>query len=108
LPLLEDCKLPVALQAFAPRSSAFPAAWAPLSVVCPITEFSAEQQVIAHCLQHPETELVFVDRSVDHIFQAKPQKDDALEREVPIEDDDEASLHGSAVGVQVGALEPTF
>lgn len=111
LELLPECKLPVALQAFASRAEAFPAAWAPLSVVCPITEFSAEQQVIAYCMLHPETELVFVDRSVDHWFQWKPQEDDALEDELPEEPDDEgdeAGLHGSALGVQIGALEPTF
>src|SRR4051794_20435516 len=33
---LRDCKLPVALQAFAPQSEAFPKSWTPLSVVAPI------------------------------------------------------------------------
>ncbi|MGE0328785.1 MAG: DUF5682 family protein, partial [Polyangiaceae bacterium] len=111
LELLPECKLPVALQAFASRAEAFPSAWAPLSVVCPITEFSAEQQVIAYCMQHPECELVFVDRSVDHWFQWKPQDDHALEADLPEEaqdDGDDAGLHGSALGVQIGALEPTF
>src|SRR5262245_33165284 len=36
---LRDCKLPVALQAFAGGSDAFPKDWSPLSVVAPITEF---------------------------------------------------------------------
>src|SRR5689334_8167338 len=38
---LRDCKLPVALQAFAGHSDAFPKSWTPLSVVAPLTEFSA-------------------------------------------------------------------
>ncbi len=41
---LRDCKLPVALQAFATQADAFPGAWTPLNVVCPLTEFSAEFQ----------------------------------------------------------------
>jgi hypothetical protein len=109
--LLKDCKLPVALQAFAGRSEAFPAAWSPLSVVCPISDFSAEQQVIAYCLGHPETELVFVDRSVDHVFQWLPQDDGALAERLPDDtqdDADEVAMHGTALGVEVGALTPTF
>ena len=43
---LRDCRLPVALQAFAAESNAFPASWFPLNVVCPLTEFSAEFQAI--------------------------------------------------------------
>ena len=66
---LRDCKLPVALQAFAPQSEVFPSAWTPLNLVCPLTEFSAEFQAIAYALEHPETELHFVDRSADHFFQ---------------------------------------
>ena len=38
---LRNCRLPVALQAFAATTDAFPAAWSPLSLVCPLTEFSA-------------------------------------------------------------------
>ena len=72
---LRDCKLPVALQAFAGHSDAFPKSWTPLSVVAPLTEFSAEYQAIAFALEHPETDLVFVDRSVDHIFQWMPQEE---------------------------------
>jgi hypothetical protein len=115
---LRDCKLPVALQAFAGHSDAFPKSWTPLSVVAPLTEFSAEYQAIAYALEHPETELVFVDRSVDHIFQWMPQKEDELEKHLSKDqesDDDSAApeeqkppIHGSAVGVQMGDMEPTF
>jgi hypothetical protein len=123
---LRDCRLPVALQAFASGSETFPKGWTPLSVVAPLTEFSAEYQAIAYCMTHPGTEMVFVDRSVDHIFQWMPQNDAELEKHLP---DDEAEpddapaeqgegdeeeepakqpAHGAAVGVQVGRLEPTF
>ncbi|MEV4898207.1 hypothetical protein AB0K48_53640, partial [Nonomuraea sp. NPDC055795] len=44
---LHNCKLPVALQAFATDIDGFPKEWAPLSVVAPITESSAEYQAIA-------------------------------------------------------------
>ena len=37
-------------QAFATDLDGFPAAWAPLSVVAPITEASAEYQAIAYAL----------------------------------------------------------
>jgi hypothetical protein len=114
---LRDCKLPVALQAFAGQSDAFPKSWTPLSVVAPLTEFSAEYQAIAFALEHPETDLVFVDRSVDHIFQWMPQEEDELERHLgKDEEQDDSStgdepkppMHGAAVGVQMGTLEPTF
>jgi hypothetical protein len=117
---LRSCKLPVALQAFAPASEAFPAAWSPLSVVAPITEFSAEYQAIAYALENPETELVFVDRAVDHIFQWTPKDEGALEALVPRDEDEDdgaapgaaepapKASHGSAIGVQVGRMEPTF
>jgi hypothetical protein len=117
---LRDCRLPVALQAFASQSDAFPRSWAPLSVVAPITEFSAEYQAIAYAMERPETALVFVDRSVDHIFQWMPQEEAGLEGHVPHGGGEpEASeageagppapaSHGAAVGVQVGDLEPTF
>src|SRR5262249_25621785 len=75
---LPSCKFPVAFQAFAPASEAFPASWSPLSVVAPLTEFSAEYQAIAYALGTPETELVFVDRAVDHIFQWTPKEEGAL------------------------------
>jgi hypothetical protein len=108
---LRDCRLPVALQAFASGSDAFPAAWSPLNLVCPLTEFSAEFQAIAFALEDPGTELVFVDRSADHFFQWMPQDDAAIERAIPDDpeaDDEEAAMHGSAVGVEIGALVPSF
>lgn len=128
---LRDCKLPVALQAFAGQSDAFPKSWTPLSVVAPLTEFSAEYQAIAYCMENPGTEMVFVDRSVDHVFQWMPQEEGELEKHLPgggkdgqdgsddapadVEegaDEDGAApvepAHGGAVGVQVGQIEPTF
>jgi hypothetical protein len=115
---LRDCKLPVALQAFAGQSDAFPKSWTPLSVVAPLTEFSAEYQAIAFALEHPGTDLVFVDRSVDHVFQWMPQEEGELERHLGAEEEPDAGPaaseekpppgHGAAVGVQVGAVEPTF
>jgi hypothetical protein len=113
---LRDCKLPVALQAFAGHSDAFPKSWTPLSVVAPLTEFSAEYQAIAFALEHPQTDLVFVDRSVDHVFQWLPQKEDELERHLGKDEEPDAPggeepappMHGAAVGVQVGDVEPTF
>jgi hypothetical protein len=107
---LRDCKLPVALQAFASTSTAFPAAWSPLNLVCPLTEFSAEFQAIASSLEGADTELVFVDRSVDHVFQWMPQEDKTLETSRPPDadpDDEDAAMHGSAVGVEIGSLVPT-
>ena len=52
---LRDCKLPVALQAFAASSDAFPPSWSPLNLVCPLTDFSAEFQAIGPVLgiAHP-------------------------------------------------------
>lgn len=115
LPDLGDCKLPVALQGFAGESDAFPRDWAPLTVVAPLTEFSAEYQAMAYALAH-NVELVFVDRSVDHIFQQLPQRDDALndlvnEDEDITEDEEEGqqrAMHGSALGVELGSVMPTF
>lgn len=107
LPIVEhlhDCKLPVALQAFAAQSQAFASELMPLSVVAPLTEASAEYQAIAYALQHPETELIFVDRAVDFVFQWEPEKEKP-EQDIP---SDEAKMHGTAVGVQVGNIAPTF
>ncbi|MDZ7963059.1 MAG: DUF5682 family protein [Aulosira sp. DedQUE10] len=104
---LRDCKLPVALQAFAAESEHFSPKIMPLSVVAPITEASAEYQAIAFAFQHPETELVFVDRAVDFVFQWEPPDTKPVEEsEEPASD--EAKMHGSAVGVEVGSLVPTF
>jgi hypothetical protein len=103
---LRDCQLPVALQAFAGESEAFSPEWLPLSVVAPLTEASAEYQAIAYALQHPETELVFVDRAVDFVFQWSEGAPETSEEEEP--PSDEATIHGTAVGVEVGQLTPTF
>ncbi|BAY30217.1 hypothetical protein NIES2107_20610 [Nostoc carneum NIES-2107] len=104
---LRDCKLPVALQAFAAESEHFSPKIMPLSVVAPITEASAEYQAIAFALQNPETQLVFVDRAVDFVFQWEPP-DTKLAEESEEPPSDEAKMHGSAVGVEVGSLIPTF
>ena len=71
---LRNCRMPVALQAFATELDGFPPAWGPLSVVAPITEASAEYQAIAYALDTPGVELVLVDRSADHIFQWAAQE----------------------------------
>src|SRR5262245_54549558 len=113
---LRDCKLPVAFQAFAGQSDAFPKSWSPLSAVAPLTEFSAEYQAMVYALENPETDLVFVDRSVDHLFQWLPQEEDALEPHLCPERDHDTEPgeepappgHGAALGVQIGNLEPTF
>ncbi|MFD7618550.1 hypothetical protein [Streptomyces sp. NPDC059802] len=107
---LRNCKLPVAVQSFATEVDGFPAEWSPLSVVAPITEASAEYQAIAYALDTPGVELVLVDRSSDHVFQwdargtetAEPADPDAP----PVEE--EAALHGDAVGVEIGDLRPRF
>ncbi|MBB4890522.1 hypothetical protein FHS38_006607 [Streptomyces netropsis] len=110
---LRNCRLPVALQAFASEIDGFPPEWAPLSVVAPITEASAEYQAIAYALDTPGVELVLVDRSSDHVFQWDQRgrhPDDPAE---PTEADtppaeEEAALHGDAVGVEIGDLRPRF
>ncbi|GAA1028256.1 hypothetical protein GCM10009557_12650 [Virgisporangium ochraceum] len=101
---LRNCRLPVAVQAFASDLDQFPKDWSPLSVVAPITEASAEYQAIAYALDTPGVELVLVDRSVDHVFQWEPRKEE--KEETP--DDEEAALHGDAVGVEIGDLRPGF
>ncbi|MGB3439273.1 MAG: DUF5682 family protein [Actinophytocola sp.] len=104
---LRNCRLPVAVQAFATEVDGFPAEWAPLSVVAPITEASAEYQVISYALDTPGVELVLVDRSSDHVFQwDRPQEPPAEPDAVPPEE--EAALHGDAVGVEIGDLRPRF
>ncbi|MGX1770831.1 DUF5682 family protein [Nocardia brasiliensis] len=102
---LRNCRLPVALQAFATDTAGFPAAWAPLSVVAPITESSAEYQAIAYALETPGVELVLVDRSTDHVFQWAPDDEPAPADGAQPEED---GLHGSAVGVEIGDLRPRF
>ena len=111
LPNLRQCKLPVSLQAFAPEPEGFPKSWAPLSVVAPITEFSAEYQALCYALEQPDCEVVFVDRSVDHVFQWMPQEEDTLEKEQQTHEtppEEEAGMHGSAIGLQLGELRPDF
>ncbi|MDQ0789287.1 hypothetical protein QFZ64_004784 [Streptomyces sp. B3I8] len=113
---LRNCRLPVAVQAFASDVKGLPAEWAPLSVVAPITEASAEYQAIAYALDTPGVELVLVDRSSDHVFQWQSH-------ETRVEDpagstgsahpdtpsaEEEAALHGDAVGVEIGDLRPRF
>lgn len=107
---LRDCKLPVALQAFAGESASFSPDWMPLSVVAPLTESSAEYQAIIYTLEHPETELVFVDRAADYIFQwmSESEKKAAEKKDEENPPSEEAKMHDEAVGVQIGMLEPTF
>lgn len=106
---LAECTLPVALQAFTDESEAFPAEWTPLTVVAPLTEFSAEAQAIGYALA-TDAEVVFVDRSVDHVFQAADEAayiEDQLPSQEPDADADDGK-HGSALGLQIGDTEPTF
>ncbi|MFY1661872.1 hypothetical protein [Micromonospora sp. WMMD1274] len=106
---LRNCRLPVAVQAFATELDGFPAEWSPLSVVAPVTEASAEYQAIAYALDTPGVELVLVDRSTDHVFQWTHRDDTGPERgsDSPSSDED-AGLHGDAVGVEIGDLRPRF
>lgn len=112
---LRNCRLPVAVQAFAGEIDGFPQEWAPLSVVAPITEASAEYQAIAYALDTPGVELVLVDRSSDHVFQwdratatqaTETDGSPAEAEEAPRSE--EAALHGEAVGVEIGDLRPRF
>ncbi|USQ84962.1 hypothetical protein NFX46_14900 [Streptomyces phaeoluteigriseus] len=104
---LRNCRLPVAVQAFASEIEGFPADWAPLSVVAPVTEASAEYQAIAYALDTPGVDLVLVDRSSDHVFQWEtPPAADAGPDAPPA--DEESALHGDAVGVEIGDLRPRF
>ncbi|MGP3967507.1 hypothetical protein [Streptomyces sp. 6N223] len=118
---LRNCRLPVAVQAFATEVDGFPADWAPLSVVAPITEASAEYQAIAYALDTPGVELVLVDRSSDHVFQWDDRATRTDGPSDPAESagaagsagtagtaDEEAALHGDAVGVEIGDLRPRF
>ncbi|NUT02405.1 MAG: hypothetical protein HOV76_02910 [Hamadaea sp.] len=110
---LRNCKLPVAVQAFASEVDGFPPDWSPLSVVAPITEASAEYQAIAYALDTPGVELVCVDRSTDHVFQWSPRSEDTPapgeDADADSEDDAEGKdLHGDAVGVEIGDLRPRF
>ncbi|MDX3325677.1 DUF5682 family protein [Streptomyces sp. ME02-6979-3A] len=104
---LRNCRLPVAVQAFATEVKGFPAEWAPLSVVAPITEASAEYQAIAYALDTPGVELVLVDRSSDHVFQWQSGAPEPTDPDAPPAEE-EAALHGDAVGVEIGDLRPRF
>ncbi|MFJ8911231.1 hypothetical protein [Amycolatopsis sp. NPDC102389] len=104
---LRNCRLPVAVQAFATEVKGFPAEWAPLSVVAPITEASAEYQAIAYALDTPGVELVLVDRSADHVFQWN-EREPSADPDTPPAAEEEAALHGDAVGVEIGDLRPRF
>ncbi|POX49790.1 hypothetical protein C3489_24035 [Streptomyces sp. Ru71] len=107
---LRNCRLPVAVQAFATEVDGLPAEWAPLSVVAPITEASAEYQAIAYALDTPGVELVLVDRSSDHVFQWQENEEEAAATADPDAPpaEEEAALHGDAVGVEIGDLRPRF
>ncbi|MGW1886650.1 hypothetical protein [Streptomyces sp. NPDC001970] len=107
---LRNCRLPVAVQAFASQVDGFPAEWSPLSVVAPITEASAEYQAIAYALDTPGVELVLVDRSSDHVFQwdARDTHADGQADPDARPAEEEAALHGDAVGVEIGDLRPRF
>lgn len=110
---LRNCRLPVAVQAFASEVDGFPPDWSPLSVVAPITEASAEYQAIAYALDTPGVELILVDRSTDHVFQWQPRDEAAPadtdpDAEPDAERPEEADLHGDAVGVEIGDLRPRF
>ncbi|BAL91903.1 hypothetical protein AMIS_66830 [Actinoplanes missouriensis 431] len=102
---LRNCRLPVALQAFASELEGFAKESAPLSVVAPITEASAEYQAIAYALDTPGVELVLVDRSTDHVFQWQPDVSSSAGADEPQGED---ALHGDAVGVEIGDLRPRF
>jgi hypothetical protein len=107
---LRNCTLPVAVQAFASVVDGFPREWVPLSVVAPITEASAEYQAISYALDAPDVELVLVDRSCDHVFQwdRRPEAP-VLNPDGPNPNgEEEAGLHGDAVGVEIGDLRPRF
>jgi hypothetical protein len=105
---LYDCKLPIALQAFASESDVIDPDTLPVTIVAPLTEASAEYQAIAYCLQHPETQLIFVDRAVDYIFQWKERDVAIPEPDEEAPEQEEATMHGSAIGVAMGSLVPTF
>nr|BFE64766.1 hypothetical protein GCM10020063_092920 [Dactylosporangium thailandense] len=105
---LRNCRLPVALQAFASQLDGFPQEWGPLSIVAPITEASAEYQAIAYALETPGVELVLVDRSTDHVFQWQPREEHDTPPAEGGEEAEDTDLHGDAVGIEIGDLRPRF
>jgi hypothetical protein len=108
LPELPSCVPPVAMQAFAGESDDVPARRLPLSVITPLTPFSAEYQAICFGLTHPDVEVVFVDRAADHVVQWSREPAPEAGGPAPAADDENERLHGGAVGVEVGDLMPTF
>lgn len=104
VPELRSCELPVALQAFAarPASEAGPG---PLAVVAPLSEASAEYQAIAYAMDSEDVELVFVDRSTDHVFTWEKPEEESDRASRP---DDDGAVHGDAVGIDIGDLRPRF
>ncbi|WP_433611347.1 hypothetical protein ACQP2P_44000 [Dactylosporangium sp. CA-139114] len=105
---LRNCRLPVALQAFASQLDGFPQEWGPLSIVAPITEASAEYQAIAYALETPSVELVLVDRSTDHVFQWQSREEHDTPPAEGGEESEDTDLHGDAVGIEIGDLRPRF
>lgn len=110
---LSDSNLPVAMQAFAGDAPMYPPEWSPLSVIAPLTELSAEYQAIACASQNPHVTLVFVDRSVDHVYQRLERTERGLQDALPTssasdDDEDTAGLHGSAIGVELGRILPSL
>ncbi len=98
---LAQCDLPVALQAYAPEPVGLPAEWSPLSVLTPLTEFSAEYQAIAYALNEPGVELCFVDRSTDQVFQWEQEL-------LPVSDEAAAPPGGGQQVLELGRLVPSF
>lgn len=110
LPELRHCRLPVALQAFAPEPERPLAGPGPMSVISPVTASSAEYQAIAYALHTPGVELVLVDRSADHAirWESEHPELDPTQRTTEGPDAEEPGLHGAAVGTQIGDLRPRF
>lgn len=102
---LQECELPVAMQAYAPEPVGLPAAWAPLSVLTPLTEFSAEFQAIAYALTTPGVRLEFIDRPTDLVFQWMLRQEE--EEDEDEDDDDDDGPSGQQV-MELGRFEPTF
>ena len=99
---LDQCSLPVALQSYASEPKELPRAWAPLNVLLPFTNFSAEFQAIAYAME-TGAELRFVDRSTDLVHQwCDPQ----YNPDAPIYDDE---LTGAGqTHLEVGSIVPSF
>ncbi|TXT57849.1 MAG: hypothetical protein BAJATHORv1_10557 [Candidatus Thorarchaeota archaeon] len=103
VPMLTECELPVAFQALANRSRTFPASQLPLSVIAPLTEMSAEYQAIAFGILNQDVEIVFIDRSTDHIFQRLWADHQTNAKEAP--EDEELT---TTIGLQMGDMAPSL